>query len=242
MNLIVNRDEDGYAYGRMFIDDGKNTSELTDKDYEYYEFKLVNKTLQKLTLNTDYISTGRQTLSSVVIADAEDLKNTENMQACIIDRSGFKSVDLANPIYDNVTKSLTIRNTVGDPINLYQMQAIILRDPSDKYSLCDVNSAGWYVDPESYNATTLNGEYAEIRLTSKKYDTLNMTMQLRVGGDDSRIVNIIIKPDLLLGEDQFEVPSDIVNVQKPIENCDGLNCELNKFVKINMSPTPEFLL
>jgi len=60
-----------------------------------------------------------------------------------------------------------------------------------------------------------------------------MTMQLRVGGDDSRIVNIKIKPELLRGKDQFEVPEDIVNVQKPIEQCDGLNCELNKFVKIN---------
>jgi hypothetical protein len=79
------------------------------------------------------------------------------------------------------------------------MQAIILRSPSDKYSLCDVSSAGWYVAPESYNTSSLNGEYAEIKLTSKKYTELNMTMQLRVGGDDSRIVNIKIKPDLLLG-------------------------------------------
>jgi hypothetical protein len=199
MNLIVNRDVDGYAYGRLYIDEGKNVSELTKKDYEYYEFKLVNKTLQKLTLNTDYISTGRQTLASIVIADAEDLRETENMQACIIDRSGFKSADIANPVWDSTTKSLTIRNTVGDPINLYQMQAIILRSPSDKYSLCDVSSAGWYVAPESYNTSSLNGEYAEIKLTSKKYTELNMTMQLRVGGDDSRIVNIKIKPDLLLG-------------------------------------------
>jgi hypothetical protein len=182
MNLIVNRDEDGYAYGRLYIDEGKNTSELTNKDYEYYEFKLVNKTLQKLTLNTDYISTGRQTLASIVIADAEDLKETENMQACIIDRSGFKSVDLANPIWDNATKSLTIRTTVGDPINLYQMQAIILRDPNDKYSLCDVTSAGWHVDPEAYNATQLNTDYAEVRLISDNYPELNMTMTMSLGG------------------------------------------------------------
>lgn len=117
--------------GKLYIDEGKNTSELTRKDYEYYEFKLVNKTLQKLTLNTDYIATGRQTLASIVIADAEDLKDTQNMQACMIDRSGFKSVDLANPIWDNTTKSLTLRNTVGDNINIYQMQAIVLRDPND---------------------------------------------------------------------------------------------------------------
>ena len=148
--------------GKLYIDEGKNTSELTDKDYEWYDFKLVNKTLQKLTLNTDRIATGRQTLASIVIADAEDLKDTQNMQACMIDRSGFKSVDIANPVYDNKTKSLTLRNTVGDNINIYQMQAIILRDPNDKYSLCDVSSAGWHVAPESYNTSSLNGEYAEI--------------------------------------------------------------------------------
>ena len=101
------------------------------KDYEYYEFKMVNKTLQKLTLNTDYISTGRQNLSSIVIADAEDLKDTQNRQACMIDRSEFKSVDLTNPVYDENTKTLTIRITSGDPIDIYQMQAIILRDPNE---------------------------------------------------------------------------------------------------------------
>jgi hypothetical protein len=31
--------------GKLYIDEGKNTSELTDKDYEWYDFKLVNKTL-----------------------------------------------------------------------------------------------------------------------------------------------------------------------------------------------------
>ena len=69
-----------------------------------------------------------------------------------------------------------------------------------------------------------------------------MTMSLSLGGQESRIVNIKIKPDLLLGEDQFEVPTDIVDPYKATENCDGLNCELNKFVKINMSPNPEFLV
>jgi len=121
----------------------------------------------------------------------------------MIDRSGFKSVDLTNPIWDDTTKSLTIRVDGEDPINIYQMQAIILRDPSDQYSLCDVGSAGWHIDPESYDPALLNTESAEIRLVSNNYPELNMTLQLKLGGVDSRIVNIKIKPYVLLGDDIF---------------------------------------
>lgn len=58
INLMVNRDEDGFATGRLFLDEGRNVSEITLGTYEYYEFKLVNKTIQKLTVNTDYALTG----------------------------------------------------------------------------------------------------------------------------------------------------------------------------------------
>ena len=36
MNLIINRDDQGYAEGKLFIDEGKLIDELTDKRYEYY--------------------------------------------------------------------------------------------------------------------------------------------------------------------------------------------------------------
>jgi len=92
---------------------------------------MVNKTLQKFTLNNDKISEGRGNIKSIVIADAENLKNTENAAACMIDRSGFKSVNLSNPVYNETTKTLTIKNQDDKPINVYQMQAVILRDTSD---------------------------------------------------------------------------------------------------------------
>lgn len=134
MNLVINRDDQGYAEGKLFIDEGKNISELTDKTYEYYTFKLVNKTLQKLTLNTDFIASGRQNLASIVITDAENLKDTQNMAACIITRSGIKATDLPNPVYSDENKTLTIKVqeiAEVDPINIYQMQAIVLRDPNE---------------------------------------------------------------------------------------------------------------
>jgi len=52
---------------------------------------------------------------------------------------------------------------------------------------------------------------ANINLVSDKYPELNMTMKLVLGGADSRLVNIKIVPDVLLGT-IFEVPEDIVNV------------------------------
>lgn len=46
----------------------------------------------------------------------------------------------------------------------------------------------------------------------------------------------------MLGSDIFEVPEDIVDVQNAVQECNGENCELSKFVKINMSPNPDFLV
>lgn len=241
VNLIVNRDGDGYAEGKLFIDEGKMISELTKKDYEHFEFKLVNKTLQKLTLNTDFISTGRQNLSSVVIADAEDLINTQNMKACLIERSGFVAHDLANPVWDNNTKTLTVMSQGGEGINIYQMHSIILRDENDPYSLCDVQSAGWYIDPK-YDPAVLDNSTADINLISKKYPEMNMTMTLTVGGNLTKIVNIKIMPFVLTGGDLFEVPDDIVDVQGAVAECWGANCQLRKFIKLNMSPDGDFLL
>ena len=63
----------------------------------------------------------------------------------------------------------------------------------------------------SYKPEDLESERADINLISDKYPELNMTMKLVLGGFSSRIVNIKIMPNVLLGT-IFEVPEDIVNV------------------------------
>lgn len=73
LNLIINRDDQGYAEGNLYIDDGKTISKQAEKKYEYYKFKWVNKTLQKMWLNDDYNATFSQNLDTIVIGDAEDL-------------------------------------------------------------------------------------------------------------------------------------------------------------------------
>ena len=91
------------------------------------------------------------------------------------------------------------------------MQAIVLQDPSDPYTLCDVNSAGWHVDTMTYDPKQLQSNRADINLVSNKYPDLNMTMSLALGGELSRIVNIKIMPFEVLGT-IFQVPEEIVDV------------------------------
>ena len=62
---------------------------------------------------------------------------------------------------------------------------------------------------------------------SDKYPELNMTMKLSLGGDESKIVNMKIMQDVVLGTSIFEVPEDIVNVQGAVSKCDGDNCALS---------------
>jgi hypothetical protein len=126
-------------------------------------------------------------------------------------------------------------------IDVYQMQAIILRTPDDKYSLCDVASSNWHMASDS-NITQLNERYAKFDLVSDKYTEMNMTLELKLGGDEYRFVNVKIYPKLLLGDDTFKVPEEIVDVQNAYVTCGGLSCELNDYVDLNMSPTGDFLL
>jgi hypothetical protein len=150
---MINRDEDGYAKGKVFIDEGSYNQEINRKTYEYYEFKLAGKTLQKNTINTDHLATGSQGLSTIVIANAEDLQNS-TAGACYVDNS-FGITMMSEPEYDNATKTLTIQAMQGT-INMYQMQSIHFYAESDPYSLCNIYSAGWHIDTKSYNTTDLN--------------------------------------------------------------------------------------
>ena len=45
INLLINRDETGFAKGSLFIDGGQNMTEINKKTYELYEFKYLNKSI-----------------------------------------------------------------------------------------------------------------------------------------------------------------------------------------------------
>ena len=127
-------------------------------------------------------------------------------------------------------------------ISLYEMQSIVVKTPNDPYTLCDLKSAGWKIDASQFNAADLEKSNAWVNIYSDKYPDLNMTLQLTLGGIENRILNVKIVPDILMGNDVFQVPEEIVDVQNAVSECNGVNCELSKFVKINLSPEPDFLI
>lgn len=111
VNLLINRDADGFAAGKLFLDEGRNMSEIDRAAYEYYEFRLTGKTLQKMTINSDHPAEGGPSIASIVIADAADLNTTEH--ACALSRSGV-TTPLSDPEYDSRTQTLTLRATDGE--------------------------------------------------------------------------------------------------------------------------------
>jgi len=53
LSLVANRDSDGHAQGKLFLDGGETLSELNNKEYEHYEFHLSANSLKKWVLNVD---------------------------------------------------------------------------------------------------------------------------------------------------------------------------------------------
>ena len=93
------------------------------------------------------MATGSQGISSFVITNAEDLKDTQ--KACYISGEGREITDMSEPRYDDRAKPLTLKAKNGT-INIFQMQSVQFAGPNDPYTMCDGYSAGWHVDPDTY--------------------------------------------------------------------------------------------
>ena len=86
ITLLVSRDSNGYAEGKTFLDLGETLSELSMKQYEYYNFKLSGKVLKKEVINTSLMAFEGFGLEKVVILNAADLSDTSF--ACFYDMVG----------------------------------------------------------------------------------------------------------------------------------------------------------
>jgi len=89
-NLVFNRDSDGHAGGKLFIDQGISLSEINDKTYEYYQFHLSAGSLKKWVMNTEATAQVGKGVKSIVITNADDLKSVDF--ACWVTTAG----DVAN--------------------------------------------------------------------------------------------------------------------------------------------------
>jgi len=117
ISLILNRDSQAHADGRIFLDDGVSQSSLDNKEYLYYEFHHNQKSLIKQTLN-DHSSSFLQafTIDKVVIADAADLSKVDT--ACQVTVVG--EVKMLTTSFDADKNVLTVTG----PINFVDVERI----------------------------------------------------------------------------------------------------------------------
>ena len=126
ITMLVSRDTSGYSEGKMFLDQGETRSELINKEYEYYNFKLSGKSLQKYILNTVPTVSAGFGLTSMVILNAADLEATSF--ACFYDMSGASNQ--MSFAYDADKFTLTLKQDSGD-IPFFDVQRILYGGPDD---------------------------------------------------------------------------------------------------------------
>jgi hypothetical protein len=105
ITLIMNRDTNMHAYGRVFLDDGETLSSIQNGVYLYYELQHNAKSLIKQTINEnsgDYYKAFN--IGQLIITDAEDLKSIDT--ACYVSTAG--TVNPLTATFDDKMNTLTI--------------------------------------------------------------------------------------------------------------------------------------
>lgn len=181
--LIANRDEQGHAQGKLFIDRGLSRSEIDNATYEHYEFILTNNTLQKLVINTDNNKTGPQNIAKIVITNAGALNETDF--ACWTSLSDRAVTMLPTPTYNKDKMYLEITGKDGAALDPFTLQAIHFGSSKNgDINLCSVNGQGYmFKNPESFNLSR---------------PTANITLTSTVAGNPDLHMNISIKENGML--------------------------------------------
>lgn len=77
ISLVALRDNNGHAEGKLFVDDGITRTDIpgVDAKYDFHEFQLSANSL-KIWINSESRETAQTKIDSLVITNAEDLKDT----------------------------------------------------------------------------------------------------------------------------------------------------------------------
>ena len=142
--IVVNRDTNGKASGKMFLDDSDTISSLQYGQYEKYELSMQENSLIRYKLNDNENSTDLgYTIDKIVIANAEDMKDADF--ACYMSQYPGEGIQqLAAPIYNETTKTLTLKAAGDDNLRLFYIPWFNFGKSDRDLSLCADNSASYY--------------------------------------------------------------------------------------------------
>lgn len=99
---MINPDEEHFATGNVFLDDGISLSQLNNQSYEHYQFKHANGTIQKFQLNEGSAENQNVAINAVVILNAERYMNSDF--GCVHSTNG--TLTQVAPVYSADAKAL----------------------------------------------------------------------------------------------------------------------------------------
>jgi len=138
---VANRDENGHAQGKLFIDKGFSVKEIEDGDYEHYEFHLSANSLKKWILNEKSQKSVGVGIDKLVITNAKDLQDTDF--ACFTAQKDHVTTNLSFK-YDDQDKTLSIFSPRGN-INSFTFRDIHFGNSKRNINICNPQSQFYHI-------------------------------------------------------------------------------------------------
>lgn len=125
----------------MYLGDGISRSQLEDKTYEYYQFRMGGKSIKKQIVNENRKDTGRG-IKSVIITNAADIMDTDF--ACMTTEADHTVIPL-NFNYNADLKLLTLSWSTGN-IPTMVVKDIHFGKTGKDVNMCNLNSHFYEID------------------------------------------------------------------------------------------------
>lgn len=208
LTLVANRDHNGAASLRLYLDDGISTDQQT----EFYEFLLSANSLKKWIVDASSESK-RGHLEKLVITNAEDLNNTNF--ACMTTEADWSHSAL-KLAYDSDKKTLTISSESGEPIMLDEMKDIYFGDNRTDIDMCNLEQQYHTINGADID---LSGPNASFIMVSEQLGLpdlrVNMTL-FKANATSDPIINVqwsyaeTNETNATVPRRPFEVPKEII--------------------------------
>lgn len=211
LHLVANPNPDGWAQGRLFMDDGEKLSTIENGDYDYYQFHLSAGSLKKWTLNDKALQQAGRGLDSLTIVNAEIHKNTDF--ACWI--SNDDAVSAVDFKYDASKFTLVLSDPNG-PIDLYKLRNLYYGNSAVDQNLCYgiLGHEKQYYKVKSGGTPDLGGTAPLVIPLVNNQPGAHPDLNLTITVTEASMVNIrwnyADKPDGV--KTPYEIPATIVDI------------------------------
>lgn len=206
VHVLINRDENGSAKGKIFFDDGISEHQLDGNFYEYYTLQHSGKTIKRWNKNESPNEGKENTfkIDKLIILNAEDLKDTNFACAMLTSASQMTTLKAT---YDGPTKTLTISPITG-AIAMSQLASIFYGNDAADPNVCNTQSQFYKFSSGSVPDLSSGSASAEIESLVGNHQPLKLEMSIREGGLINIKWNFL---DKNLASKQFQVPDNIAN-------------------------------